>query len=381
MAASAPHFTFEDALDYATARVAGGTDAPNQNDVYDAVQAAYREVGYKRGWKYLQRFERITTVAPYSTGTITYDHTGGTFERELTLASGTWPTEAANGWVRIDDVDYEIDERKSGTVVTLTERANPGADVAAGTTYQFYKDTYKFSATVAALMFPPSHQTFYGMHQIDLGEWLELRTRSTASGVPTHYALGPHPHYGYWAMYLWPYPTTADVINLMAHHRPRHLIVTGKAAADRDGTVTSSGTTVTGVNTAFAAKHVGSVLRFSPDAVDLPTGTSGRNAAQYERKVIAVASTTSLTIDSSLTVSSGVKYSISDPVDFHESMLNYFRRAIDMELSMLQPRGKLPDAAAGKREAMIAAFEADANMPANDWGHGGGLHRVVITTG
>lgn len=375
--------TYKDALDHAEAFTGGGTDTRNQNQIYAAVQDAYSHISHKRAWKYLQRFERINTIASYSTGTVDFDLTGGaTVERQLTLASGTWPALAADGWVRIASVDYEIERRISDTIVQLSERAAPTADVAAGTAYTFWKDSYRFSSTVVELLFSPSHQDFYGMEQMDMGEWMEMRTRSNAGGIPTHYAVGAHPNYGYWGIFLYPYPTTARAINIMAHHRARTLFITGDATADNTQTVTSSSTTVTGSSTSFdTTNHVGSIIRFSANASDAPTGLDGRTRFAAERRIVAVASTTSLTIDSAYTAATGVKYVISDPVDLHEGMIPVFKATINREMGNKQRSKDMNRIEAIYRQGIVEAFEADRVLrPEWNWG-GSDLRRVVITTG
>ena len=98
-----------------------------------AMQEAQQHLMAERDWRYMDRWFKFTTDASYSTGSITYDHTGGSSERLVTLASGTWPTWAAYGIVLINQQMYQVEQRLSDTTLTLTEQANPGSDLAAGT--------------------------------------------------------------------------------------------------------------------------------------------------------------------------------------------------------------------------------------------------------
>ena len=109
-----------------------------------AIREAYQNVGMAREWTYLITQGRIDVVASYETGTITYDLTGGTYEYELTLATGTWPSWARYGRLEIDGYDniFKVAERKSDTVVTLEPNFEPGEDVAAGTTYELFRSVY-----------------------------------------------------------------------------------------------------------------------------------------------------------------------------------------------------------------------------------------------
>lgn len=107
-----------------------------------AVSDAYITFPTLHDWNFLKRKQLITTVAPYSTGTIEFDLTGGSRERLMTLTSGTWPTWAAEGRILIGETTYEIDERVSDTQIVLQSQNAPGADIAAGTTFILYKSRY-----------------------------------------------------------------------------------------------------------------------------------------------------------------------------------------------------------------------------------------------
>jgi len=116
-----------------------------------------------------------------------------------------------------------------------------------------------------------------------------------------------------------PAPSTAQTFTATYAAKPRPLFYENYHA----GTVGISSTTVTGVDTAFDSKMVGSIIRF-PDSTskeELPTGPAGSTSGAYnpyvaERTITAVASTTSLTIDATVseTVTASA-YTLSDPVD------------------------------------------------------------------
>tara|TARA_E500000331_G_scaffold356741_1_gene416026 strand:- start:6364 stop:9285 length:2922 start_codon:yes stop_codon:yes gene_type:complete len=60
--------------------------------------------------------------------TITYDHTGGTYERMLTLSGATWPASAEHGYIFIGGTTYNVYRRISDTVLILDKEFNPGSD-------------------------------------------------------------------------------------------------------------------------------------------------------------------------------------------------------------------------------------------------------------
>lgn len=76
----------------------------------------------------------------YSTGTITYDHTGGANERQVTLAGGTWPSWAkAPGRLFYNGAFYNLDARISDTILTL-EGSGLGGDVSSPANFYIEQD-------------------------------------------------------------------------------------------------------------------------------------------------------------------------------------------------------------------------------------------------
>ena len=74
-----------------------------------------------------------TLLGPlYAEGLASYDHTGGTSEREVVLAGGTWPAWAAGAYIKLSGTYYLVATRVDGTHLTLGAGDNPGGDVAAG---------------------------------------------------------------------------------------------------------------------------------------------------------------------------------------------------------------------------------------------------------
>ena len=75
--------------------------------------------GNAHEWTFLFPTATLSINAPQSSSTITYDDTGGSSENLVTLASGTWPTWAADAQIRIDGTDYPVATRVDGTKLTL----------------------------------------------------------------------------------------------------------------------------------------------------------------------------------------------------------------------------------------------------------------------
>lgn len=318
--------TYQDAVEYLLGYAGGEAQQRTINDCQRAIVNAYREFHSSHPWSYLWQRGRIATVAPYSTGTVTYTNS----TRTLTLASGTWPTWASYGTVAISNVVYEVASRTSGTVLILSQSSNPGADLAAGTSYEIYRDTFPM---------PCDYQQGHDMIELSGGtvceqiapqSWLRPQGYQRGPGKPTQFTITSDPNYlGTMACRFFPRPDVAYNFDFMYHRRPRQLNIldykTGTATA------TNGSATITGAGTNFAQKHVGSVIRFGATGdTKTPTGREGAYPYTNERVVISVESTTSLTVDEVLGEDlAAVPYRMSDPIDLEEgaAMTAFWRDA------------------------------------------------------
>ena len=137
-----PIHSYHDIVDHLLDYFGGLEDGRNIKMSKRAILSAYRQLPTLYNWSYYYKRGRVTSVAAYSTGTVAYDHAGGTYARQVTLTGGTWPSWAARGIVQISNVSYDVHERKSDTVITLSVNSNPGADLTAGTSYKLSRDAY-----------------------------------------------------------------------------------------------------------------------------------------------------------------------------------------------------------------------------------------------
>lgn len=122
-------------------------------------------------WSFLNQRLATTISEPYSTGTITV------VAGEVTLADGTWPTWAADGWLVIDGVGYYVATRDSGTVLTLDDAT---VTAAAGTEYEIQRWQYTLPDDFGAfieptLAFAPSDEQQFPVRLTGPGEIYALR--------------------------------------------------------------------------------------------------------------------------------------------------------------------------------------------------------------
>ena len=330
-------FTYADAIDhlklFAAVRAA---EHANQQVLRGAIRAAYDEIPQLCNWPTLTRPGRINMIAPYSTGTVVYDHTGGTYERMLTLTDGTWPDWCVDGVVRFDGKISHVESKKSSTVITLDATMNPGEDVAS-TTYSLFKQWYVLPEEFMSFTGPIREDTGYILHSTSMTEMLRLYRSSYSTGKPRCYAIAEAPDLlGSMALYLYPVKGETGSLDYIYRRLPRRLRHTGHDLGDFAGTiaVTSGSPTVTGSSTSFADSMLGAVLRIGSDATNRPTGLEGQYPFVEERSISAVDSDALITLDNDIVSSqSGVKCTISSPIDLGPPLRNLFLRQCESHLA------------------------------------------------
>jgi hypothetical protein len=199
-----------------------------------------------------------------------------------TLSDGTWPTWAADGYLRIGDVVYRVDERKSSTVITTLSDLSPTADLAAGTAYKLYQDSYLLPEDFAATAKAMYQERFAGMEYVHPSAWMQQVRRMDQVGEPRWYTITGDQKYptDRLVMRVFPYPAASKALDVLYRRQPRPVRL--KRLDTGTVTITSGSTAVVGVGTRFAARHVGAVLRVSATSNLAPTSDDGENPADFE---------------------------------------------------------------------------------------------------
>lgn len=366
--------TFHDAIDAVRDAVVGGdASARNLRQAQRAILEAYQELPTVRDWRYYYRRLKITTVAPYSTGTIEYDHTGGASERLLTLTSGTFPADAEKYEIQIENVRYEIDRRISDTTLQLSERANPGADIAAGESYTLLRDTYELPDDFLAMWDLIDVLAPGRMQMLPWPSDTMLQSRiQKATALPSFYTVARTTKFaGGYGVVFSPAPSSARTYDAIIKVRPLVL----KVLDDNEGTasIPDASATVTGVSSNFiSGRHVGAVIRFSPNATNPPTSLAGqidqsnlRNPFTIQRVIKRVDSTTSLEVEQASDYGDdivAVKYRISSRIDIEPgAMLTYFFRLAESKFGVADRKGVAERVQLAKMAFQEAAW-ADQRM-------------------
>lgn len=356
-----PYTTYQDLLEHAAGY--GGKDASvtGSSHVRRAVQAAIEDLSSMHEWSYYKSIGRITTVATYNTGTIAFDLTGGANERMLTLTGGTWPTWAAFGLVQIGDKVYTADERISDTILTLRDGNSPSADVASGTAFSIFRDTYPlpddFRSCGDMVALANGGLIMYRSPQ----SFIEQRRVYTGTGRMSQFTIATGQLVdGKLAATFYPPPDIEYTLEFAYMRSPPAPVL--DEVSDGTASATAAGTTVTGTSTSFTSRHVGAIIRLGYNAKDKPTGLDGINPYSVERRVLSVESPTSLTVEGAFAeTATRVRYTLSSPVDIERGAMRVLLTRL-VEKSLRQ--GSRLEAVSGEpselARAIAAAKEADS---------------------
>ena len=321
-------FTYADALAAMDDFTQGHTVGHPTSGLRRILLTAYREITSLHDWSSLLVSGRVHLVAPQTTGTVAFDLTGGaTCERQLTLTGATYPASAADYSIRFADLLCDIERRYSDTVVSLDPIMSPGADVSSAT-YSLWPRYYQLPYDFLSMARTQKEGTDWILGQyVSPEDMHELTHNETTSGNVRYYTIGAAPDiHGMMALYVHPPADTTEGLDFLYKRSLRPLRYSGKDTNDKAGTITltQGSATVMGSSTAFSSNHIGAILRTTGNG-DLPTGLEGENPWVEQRSIIAVASTTSLTLDAAASASySGKRYSISDPIDLMPPMYDAF---------------------------------------------------------
>lgn len=305
-----------------------------------AILNSLRELPNRNRWTYYDRRYTLRTVAS-QTGTLTYDHTGGASERLLTLATATLPTDGTGEFYRviIAEVHYDIERVLTSSTAILHANNNPGADVTAGTACTVYRAFYPFPVNFRKLAHVWDTDQDREMVMVASDE---LHSQSISyfatPGTPEFYTIGSRGNVlSSLGLIFSPPPSAARSFDILYEAGPQP-ISTWKYANGKVGTSTVTATLSDGGET--NAKMVGSVIRFTDSASVEPTGLAGGmegdNPFTEQRVIVAVPSSSTLTLHASMDTLTAKKYTISDPIDIEPgAMLLAFQKMCDAEYAAL----------------------------------------------
>lgn len=323
-----------------------------------AIARSYADIAAKNTWNYLRRRCQINTVAPYSTGTVSY--TAST--RTLTLTGGTWPTVAVSGELLINRNVYAVQTRVSNTVLILQDGRCPVTNLASGTSYSWVQTTYLLPREFVELRGITEIERLWQVTYMS-PEMMLARSQLwyTASNSLFYTILGTPG--GRMSLQFQPPPSFARTFDLIFQSKPRLPTLTAPYTTGTVATTAGSTTVALTGSTWPAGLAAGCVFRLGGTAS--PTGLLGDNPYVEEHLVASVTDSTHLELaDAMGTTASGAKYCLDDPIDIESSMQSYFDRLCEANLMILHQSGEDKISMARQRafEAMIEAKAMDSRL-------------------
>lgn len=359
-----PYRTYQDAVEHlADAFDHDASDRVRRN-MRRAVEEAYRELSLQGYWSYYRRRTIINTVASQNTGSIQYTHSS----RTVTLTGATFPSNAAEYRLVIGNTHFDIESYTDSTHIVLPVASNPGADVASGTSYTLYKSEYALPTNFRRLLgiYDTSQRRLIEVVEDATDQMLQM-TALWSPGVPIYVSIrNTGETLGTVSLVFSPMPLSARSYDLLYDTRPRPFSILEKYST---GTVSNSSTAVTGSGTTFPASCEGAVMRFSKNSTDEPTSNFGafidqnhvENPYDFQSVIASYSSATAVTLkDAPSTNYSGVKYSISDPLDIEDgAMFTAFLRMAEAAYARLMNYENRNEREVAAQRALMIAKESD----------------------
>lgn len=354
-------FTYHDAVTHLETTSGGNRHGIGTVSVRRAVHNAHNQFPTMREWRYLLRPTRIVTNKPYSTGTIAYDFTGNASgERIVSIVTGTWPSWALDGDIRVDNIKYRVSKRLSDVRLQLDEKISPQADLTTGTTFEISCSRYSLPVEFLAAD-TPQHERLYTLGKyVDPACWLEYERLNTSPSQPLIWTIMPDPNRsGGRKVMVFNAPSSSRTVDFIMRVKLRPIVYTGLHDNETQGSVsvTSGSSTVTGTGTNFLSGMVGSIIRFSANNYS-PGDESSNDPMVMEREITAVNSTTELEIDEAADQTLTSKaYRISDPIDIPAEMKNLYLRCCEYQYALMQ----VPEKVQLAQSNMMLAFKLACN--------------------
>lgn len=312
----------------------------------EAIATAYRQLAGCLPWSYLFRRCQINTNPAFTTGSVAYDLPSNT----LTLTGATWPTWAAQGLICINASLYAIQNLTSGTTAKCVPNRAPYASIPAGTGYTLYQQEYQLPVDFSRMTQLITLGNVWDTKEVTAYEMLDIQRFFYSPSRPWKYCVMGSTYYaGKMALNLAPAPDQNYTYDILYQAMPRQRTL---PTAYSTGTITATGTSVTGTQTNFTQAMVGCRLRQGSDSSP-PVGEFGLLGSTNENSIQSVQSATALTLVDACQATSNVGFVIDDPVDCDRmSMDEVFCRMCEYQYARLA-RNTLANA---HYAAMVAAL-------------------------
>jgi hypothetical protein len=366
--------TFQDSVESLHRYIGSVPSDSTLADARKATEEAYQEIINRHNWTYLYKHGRVICNPPYATGTLSYDAGTGI----ATLTGGTFPSYAADCYLRVGTTIYRVNKRLSSTTLSFFGAIAP-TDSFADKTFALYQDSYLLPDDFISQDQGWYENAFGGLSYVHPREWLFGNRYVYQCGIPVSFTItGDEKYPGRLVLRVAPIPQESRSIDFVYKRKPRGLTIQNYST----GTVTlaNASAAVTGNSTVFTPNMAGSILRVSGGAKP-PTPLAGLNPPVFETVVLDVPSTTSLTLaDPAPATLTAVAYTISDPIDIEfGSMTSAFYRCSEMFIARSRLLKDKPDAREQFLEALAKAKESDSRTFSQRHAGDGGRFRQRLS--
>ena len=333
-----------------------------------AVQTVYREWAYKHNWNYYNNTATFLTDEAQDTGTVTYVAS----TRVVTLAGGTFPTDAKLWKIKIEGVIYRIASYTDSTNIVLEPETAPEVNITTGVTFTIFHDTYLLEDNLRQILtIIDTDKDLEIGYMSSRNQEIRQNTYYEDSSDPLMYDFASHPDYpDRLLIRLLPSPSTARTYAYLYTKTPREIKVLNDY-----GTATYATTTTITTSLALAADRVGSIIWIAPNTSP-PTGLSGLyntntnadefNPYLYSRIITGISGTTVTVNETIASFTAGSGYLVSDYVDIQQgAMMTAFQRAIESEYCKLlnQSTDEITRRERDASKALIFAKESEHRHP------------------
>ena len=361
--------TYYDAIEHLITSSFGGSQDAEQKDIRSAVQRAYNEVAYLRDWEFYVTHGRVN-LEPTWTGTVTFDKSTETLTKQT---GDAFPANAKYYKVRIGNVVANIKTRSSDSALVLDPTITFANNISSAETATLYRSEYPLPSDFRNVDSPIDENTWTSFCYVTPDQAMKMERSQVVEGSPHYWTIVKDPDSltGFVVKILG-YPTVAETLDFTYRRTPRQLRISGHETNSRAGTISTSGTAVTGSTTAFSSNMVGSILRIGT-AADLPDTLGSITPFEAESEIASYSSATSIATVDILSTYSDVKYLVTDPVDAPPHMTNCILSAAEYWLSRTRNQDAEGAFAMYQRDLRLA-LESDQLAPMS------GATRVVWDT-
>lgn len=213
--------TASDLWAYARRQARNSNGTQSDTEIKQLVNDALDMVAQEYEWPFLLTDRGTFSLdAAYETGTLTLTNGSTT----CTLASGTWPTWAASGKLRISGKIYFISSRTSGTVIELATAWKEATTSTA--TYRIFRDEYTLASDLMRFGTITMGETWsWGVDPVGFDLLLERQNEWNRKDThPSCYAIAGN------KIRLWPAPSQDLLINYSYYKKPAALTASADEA-------------------------------------------------------------------------------------------------------------------------------------------------------